>query len=246
MAHSLSKRHKFFIQFMLTNGLVTVDKALKFFSEISPEQNQLIHLKSLIIEINRAIGLQYFKIATSICEVTGENVFIWINTKNDELSKHQLGFSPVELEYFHAIMQEIITSENHQVLYPRCINITSTLVGTLSRESGEKALIKWIKGGYFVKKQQFVYLGARTILEFTTYLRTNTENCTCSLCSELVFVGKNCGSCENTFHAFCIQKYLQNQCRCPSCKADWEEANTNTSMDVDSDEGPSERPGSSS
>ncbi|KYB26512.1 non-structural maintenance of chromosomes element 1 homolog [Tribolium castaneum] len=237
MAHPLSERHRYFIQFMLTNGLVTVDKALKFFGELSPDQNQLVHLKSLIIEINRAINLQYFKIATSVCEVTGDSVFVWLNTKNDELSKQQIGFSPVELEYFHAIMQEIITSDNHELPYPRCINITSTLVGTLTRENGEKALMKWIRGGYFVKVEQFVYLGARTILEFTTYLRTNTENCTCSLCSELVFRGESCQSCFNTFHTFCIQKYLQNQHRCPSCRTDWEGANTNTSMDVDSEEG---------
>lgn len=152
------------------------------------EQHSLVHLKSLIIEINREIGNQSFKIATSVCEVTGENVFVWLNTKNDDLSKQQMGFSPVELEYFHAVMQEIVTSEDHELPYARCINITSSLEGTLTRENGEKALLKWIKGGYFVKKTDTVYLGQRTILEFTSFLRTNTENCVCSLCSELAFV----------------------------------------------------------
>jgi hypothetical protein len=192
---------------MLANGTVTANNALTFFEEISPgnkhnflngfyiveipEQCSSAHLKSLIVEINREICKHSFKIASTTCEITGKKVFVWLNTKNDDLSRLQVGFSAVELEYFHAIMREIISSDEHYVEYPRCINISSTLTGTLSRANGEKVLIKWIKGGYFVKKDGHVCLGARTILEFTTYLRTNTENCSCNLCSELVFVVHN-------------------------------------------------------
>ncbi|KAJ3637346.1 hypothetical protein MTP99_000815 [Tenebrio molitor] len=224
---------------MLANGTVTANNALTFFEEISPEQCSSAHLKSLIVEINREICKHSFKIASTTCEITGKKVFVWLNTKNDDLSRLQVGFSAVELEYFHAIMREIISSDEHYVEYPRCINISSTLTGTLSRANGEKVLIKWIKGGYFVKKDGHVCLGARTILEFTTYLRTNTENCSCNLCSELVFVGESCKSCEKTFHSFCIEKYFQKQQKCPSCKAEWEDSH-DSSMQVDSEAGPSQ------
>ncbi|KAJ3647581.1 hypothetical protein Zmor_019452 [Zophobas morio] len=241
MGTAFNNTHRYFTQFMLSNGIVTLDNAMKFFEEISPERNTLAFLKTLVIEINREICKQSFKIATTICEITGDKVFVWLNTKSDELSRLQVGFSAVELEYFHAILQEIVTSDDHTIQYPRAINIASTLTATLSRDNGEKALIRWIKGGYYVKQDERVFLGPRTILEFTTFLRTNTENCSCDLCSELVFVGETCNSCSKTFHKLCINKYLQNQQSCPSCRNTWGDPNSTMDVDSDADPRPSRR-----
>lgn len=171
---------------MQVSPLITPINLLKF--HLIKGVATITGLNTLIMEINREIKKQCFKISQTICEVTGEDVLVWINTKNDELSKLQSGFPPIECEYFHAVMQEILNSEEHAILYPRCINISSTLTAPLSRENGEKAVLKWVQGGYLVKKEQYVYLGARMILEFTTYLRKNTENCICGLCAELVFI----------------------------------------------------------
>lgn len=190
-------------------------------------------LKTIIIEINRRISDQSFKIITTNCEITGSKLLLWINTRCDEISRRQLGLSDIEKEYFHSLMLEILASIGHRVLYPRAINLTSTLNGTLSRVNGEKAFTKWIRDGYFVRSEQFIYLGARLIQEFTTFLRTNTENCICELCSELVFNGKTCNRCEKPFHVLCIDKYLINQRTCPSCKNQWETNESNGSFDME-------------
>lgn len=122
-----------------------------------------------------------------ICEVSNEEVIVWINTKNDEISTLQVAFSAVELEYFHAILQEILNSDEHRITFIVCLNITSTLTGSLSRSNGQKVLDKWVKVGYYVKKGDFIYLGPRLILEFNVYLKNHCPDSICNLCSELVF-----------------------------------------------------------
>lgn len=187
-------------------------------------------LKLLIITTNREISQQYFKIALGTCEVTNQQLIIWLNTKNDDISKLQITFSAIELEYFHVILQEILNSENNRLTFVVVLNITSTLTASFSRDNGQKALNKWFNGGYFVKKGDFVYLGTRLIMEFTSYLKSHRPDQICKLCSELVFTGRRCGTCDRLLHSYCLEKYLTNLDKCPSCKTQWVEKSTDMTL----------------
>lgn len=144
-------------------------------------------LKHLVVEINREIKKHSFKLVYDICEVTNQEVIVWINTKNDEISTLQLSFSQLELEYFHAILQEILNSDDHRITFIVTLNITSSLTGNLSRSNGQKVLEKWVKVGYFVNKEGYIYFGPKLILEFNAYLKSHCPDSICGLCSELVF-----------------------------------------------------------
>ncbi|KAJ8945987.1 hypothetical protein NQ318_017103 [Aromia moschata] len=98
----------------------------------------LTQFKTLVIELNREISKQYYKISFITCEVTNQNLIVWVNTKNDDISKYQITYSALELEYFHAILQEILSSEEHRITFIVCINITSTLTSNFSRDNGQK------------------------------------------------------------------------------------------------------------
>ncbi|CAG9835057.1 unnamed protein product [Diabrotica balteata] len=218
----LTNNHRYFIQYMLKNGVTTINNAQKYCDYISEgEIESLAQLKTLVIEINREISKQCYKLVFNTCEVTNEPYLIWLNTKNDDISKLQISYSSLELEYFHVILQEILRSEEHRITFIVCLNLTSTLTASYSRENGEQVLRKWIKNGYFINKNPYVYLGPRLILEFTSYLKTHLPDSICNLCSELVFWGKSCESCYKTFHIHCIKKYLENQQNCPCCLTEW-------------------------
>lgn len=207
---------------MLKNGVVTIEDAQKYCDHVSQgEINNMTQLKTLVIEANREISNQYYKIVFNICEVTNKNYLIWLNTKNDDISRLQITFTALELEYFHAIMQEILLSEEHRITFIICINVTSTLTSFLSRENGQKVLNKWINGGYFVNKRDYIYLGQRLILEFTSYLKAHSPDSVCTLCTDLVFWGDVCDSCQKIIHSHCLGKYLKNQNNCPHCSANW-------------------------
>ncbi|CAH0559448.1 unnamed protein product [Brassicogethes aeneus] len=215
--------HRYFLQYMLKNGVCNKVAALKYCKKLDNDNiKDIDDLKSLVIKINREIGKQSLKITYGTCEVTNQEMIVMLNTKNDALAKLQISFTPAHLEYFQAILGEILNSENYRITFIVCLNLTSTLVLSLSRDKGQVVFDKWVKGGYFVKDQNHVYLGLRTIFEFTSYLRSHCPNSLCKLCNELVFIGKSCSKCSMVFHGYCITKYLKNQVSCPSCDLKWE------------------------
>ncbi|XP_018580379.1 non-structural maintenance of chromosomes element 1 homolog [Anoplophora glabripennis] len=224
--------HRYFVQYMLQNGTSTVNNAITYCRHVSQGKvDSMTHLKTLVIEINREISKQFYKIVFFVCEVTNQNVVIWLNTKNDDISKHQISFSTIELEYFDSILKEILNSEEHRITFIVCINITSTLTSQFSRDSGQTVLNKWLKGGYYVKRGDYIHLGPRTILEFTAYLRSNCPDSLCNLCSEIVFTGKKCNECNKLLHSHCLSTYLSNQNVCPCCRNEWTQASEEETQD---------------
>ncbi|KAJ8961963.1 hypothetical protein NQ317_004273 [Molorchus minor] len=201
----MKKFHPYLAQYMLKNGVATTANVLEYCKCISEGQvENMTQLKTLIIELNREISNQFYKVVFSKCEVTNQSIVVWLNTKNDDISKHQISYSALELEYFHAILEEIIG-------------------GIVDK----KVLNKWLKIGYYIKNGDFIYLGPRLILEFTSYLRNRCVDCICNLCSELVFIGQRCSNCNTLLHSYCLSKYLQNQVNCPCCKNVWELSDEN-------------------
>ncbi|CAH1966217.1 unnamed protein product [Acanthoscelides obtectus] len=162
------------------------------------------------------------------CEVTDQNLIIWLNTKNDHITQLQNVFTLAQLEYFHAILMEIINSVEYRITYPECLNITCSLKFPVTRDAGQEVFEEWIKGGYYVKQTNFVYLGPRLIQEFSAYLKTCCPSNVCILCQELVFFGKSCGSCRKMLHSYCLTKYFQTVRQCPGCQSNWIEDNRNT------------------
>ncbi|XP_066257008.1 non-structural maintenance of chromosomes element 1 homolog isoform X2 [Euwallacea similis] len=219
----MEDQHRFFVQYMLKRGTVSEEKALNYCRGLPVPVENEAQLKLLILTINREISQQFFKIVFITCEVTQQRLIVWLNTRNDDISNLQITYSPIELEYFHVILQEILCSDDNKLTSIIVLNITSNLTEEFSRDSGQKILKIWIDGGYFVKKGNFVYLGPRLILEFMSHLKSICPNHICKLCSELVFTGKKCSSCDKLFHACCMHKYLDRQENCPMCKNRWVE-----------------------
>lgn len=106
------------------------------------------------------------------------------------MSKLQGIYTPAELEYFQIMMGEIILSDEKCLPLNVCLNLSTTLqANVLFKTEAQKAINKWVKGGYLVIRNGKVYMGARCIHEFSSYFRRQEDRVTiCSLCSEIVFV----------------------------------------------------------
>lgn len=147
-------------------------------------------LELFLSKINRKITRHSFKIAYVTCEVTGKEFLVWLNTKNDNVSKTQNTFSPAELEYFQIILAEIINSNEKCIPLNICLNLSGTLVANVMFKTHAQTTIKkWVKGGYLVNCNGKIYLGPRCIHEFSSYFRRLEDGINvCGLCSEIVFV----------------------------------------------------------
>ncbi|XP_076258278.1 SMC5-SMC6 complex component Non-SMC element 1 [Rhynchophorus ferrugineus] len=236
-------KHKRLIQYLMEKGGVALEKVLKDFKN---EITTIKELKADINQINNLIKKQYFKIAIANCELTDKEVVCWLNTKSDNIAKHRSTYSALELEYFHVLLQEVISSDDKRLNYSYAINLTSRLTSSISREKAQNILYKWFKIQYFIKKDEFIYAGPRLILEFTSYLKSQLPDHICNLCSELVLRTKMCSNCNEIFHTYCLKKYLAKQHKCPSCMKTWaEETQDITNKQNSSDQMEVETPRSS-
>lgn len=72
-------------------------------------------------------------------------------------------------------------------MYKTALNIASSLTQRFSLSAGEQSLEAFMKGGYFVKSDEKLYLGVRTIVEYRPFLQVHAVKRTCDLCNELAF-----------------------------------------------------------
>ncbi|KAF5278873.1 hypothetical protein FQR65_LT03562 [Abscondita terminalis] len=228
--------HKYFLQFMLKNSYISINKALEFCDKHPIDKvSNLTTLKQFITEINFNIKKQYLKLVILKCEVTSNDFLVLVNSANDDITKLQSVYNVSELDYFQHLLHElVVVSENHRLKKMNCFNMTT--VKGLSKDNIEKLLTKLMDNGYLVEKDSYVYLGARCIVEFAPHFNENCRDyySDCFLCSEMVFVGGICASCDKLMHKNCLDKYLAKKRACPSCKVDWVEldyANTQASND---------------
>lgn len=128
------------------------------------------------------------KIIISICEVTNNKYITLVKTIHDDLIKLHPYYSDIEKQYFQTIFQEILGKQNYEILINECLNLSSTF-HSISIQRAQTLLNKWIMDGYFVKNENRVYFGIRTISEFNELFRNNYADqiSICILCQELIF-----------------------------------------------------------
>lgn len=263
----MSEQSKYLIQHLLRNGSISYNDAddllercagnfeLQFYFNvtcvniifISTEKLQERHrdIKLTINELNQRISLQSFHIDIRTCEISGEKQCVIVNTRVDNISKTATGNTPAEVELFDAIIKAIMTSDAKWISAITCMNLTSKLKNSLSKDAAQECLDKWSQNGYLVKEDGLLYLGARTISEFESYFRKEypIRMTTCKLCTSSVYYvsitcihlmltisfnlyiqGKICANCYEVTHKHCIKVFWKKDKKCPSCKKSWKEA----------------------
>ncbi|KAK5639883.1 hypothetical protein RI129_010694 [Pyrocoelia pectoralis] len=204
--------HRYFLQFMLENSYISIERALEFCNKHSIENaKDRNELKQFITVINDKISKQDLKINFLKCEVTGEDKLALLNTANDDICKLQNIFQPHELEYFQLVLNRLIEAEDHQIKKMECYNLNTT-TKRITVDTIEKLLITWTAQGYLVENGSYLCLGARCVAEFAPYFNVHCKDyySNCFLCSEIQIM-----------HKHCMEKYLNKHERCPSCKRTW-------------------------
>ncbi|KAF5287766.1 hypothetical protein FQA39_LY15702 [Lamprigera yunnana] len=225
--------HKYFLQFMLQNSYVSVRKALEFCNKTAiAEVTNAATLKAFMVEINLEIADQKLNLVVVPCQVTGDYKLILLNTANDYVAKLQDTFTSNDLEYFQNVMHELVISDDHKLNKMSCYHLNVPVRG-LTKDGMDKLLTTWVKGGYLVEKDSYIYFGPRCIMEFAPYFNSECKEyfSNCVLCSETVFVGCVCANCGKVMHRRCLNKYLAKKHKCPDCKMDWNELGS--TMDAD-------------
>ncbi|KAH8393766.1 non-structural maintenance of chromosomes element 1 homolog [Drosophila serrata] len=182
-------------------------------------------IKAFVNEINDSIRDLGQSLVFIKYPLMGKEYLVYAKTDATPDSIANTGLTAEECRYFSKLLDKIATSDDSRIPWNFAYNelLLEGLVKPPKKSRMQQLLQKWSQMGYFLDKDDYIYLGPRSLVELSFYLTSSysehIKNCT--LCKGLVLWDIRCGSCQIQFHRDCIHTYLQKRDICPSCGSLW-------------------------
>ncbi|XP_072950056.1 non-structural maintenance of chromosomes element 1 homolog [Epargyreus clarus] len=218
---SYGDTHRYLLRLIASQSVMSLEQA----KEIAEKKaGHAVDLQVMVQEINNKIKPLLQEIRFVKDEVTTDDLVVFLSIGDDETTKAQNVFSPVELEFFRVLIENIMSIETREIAEMSALNLVNNIkVGTriLSKINAQNILNVWCRMQYLQKEGNNYVLGVRGINEFESYLLTNMPDIMekCSICKIIVYRGYNCPSCTLAIHNRCLDACLQKAQRWPCCKS---------------------------
>ncbi|KAG9318781.1 Nse1 non-SMC component of SMC5-6 complex-domain-containing protein [Chiua virens] len=161
-------------------------------------------------------------------EQTGTEMYAVVNTKDDEVAQMATDYTPLEIAYFKAVVEQIMLAPHnaYSVSSLAALREVTALKSNMTKSQAESVLGSLVAKGWLLKSKRARYfLSTRALLELSTYLKSNyPDECQeCTICMELITRGASCNTpnCPAVIHFHCFRKLRARRAACPTCSADW-------------------------
>ncbi|KIJ68967.1 hypothetical protein HYDPIDRAFT_122903 [Hydnomerulius pinastri MD-312] len=181
-----------------------------------------------VVKINDALNPLDLEFRHLTDEHTGLEMYAVVNTKDDEIAQMATDYTPAEIAYFKAVVEQIMLAphESYSVSSLAALREVNSLKTNMTKTQAEVVLGSFVAKGWLLKSKRGRYsLSTRTLLELLPYLKSNyPEECLeCTICMEIVTRGIACNTpnCKTRTHLLCFTKYRARRANCPTCNKDW-------------------------
>ncbi|KAG8217812.1 Nse1 non-SMC component of SMC5-6 complex-domain-containing protein [Butyriboletus roseoflavus] len=161
-------------------------------------------------------------------EQTGKEMYAVVNTKDDEIAQMATDYTPLEIAYFKAVVEQIMLAshEAYSVSSLAALREVCSLKSNMTKSQAEAVLGSLVAKGWLQRSKRARYsLSTRALLELLPYLKSNyPEECLeCTICMEIVTRGAGCNTanCKTRIHYHCFKKLRARRAQCPTCGMDW-------------------------
>jgi len=161
-------------------------------------------------------------------ELTGREMYALVNRKGDEVAQFATDYTPAEIAYFKAIVEQIMLAphESFSVSSLAALREVNFLKTNMSKTQAEVVLGSFVANGWLLKSQRGRYsLSTRSLLELLPYLKSTypDEVIECTICLEILTRGVSCHTrnCKVRLHEHCFNNYKRIHSTCPSCNESW-------------------------
>ncbi|KAI9065164.1 hypothetical protein FKP32DRAFT_1665603 [Trametes sanguinea] len=243
---SSSDVQRLFLQAILTRRILSQKLAAKIWEkciDAVKEVNETLQIEyradraswdAFVASVNDALNPLDLEFAHLHDEVSGKEMYAVVNRKGDEIAQMATEYSPLEIMYFKAVLEQIMLAPNESycVSSLAALREVNSLKSNMTKSQAEATLNSFVAKGWLLKSRKGRYsLSTRTILELQAYLRTTYEHeiVECTICFELVTRGIACYTpqCKARMHTHCFNNYKRRNRQCPSCKESWADADLN-------------------
>ncbi|KAI9632787.1 uncharacterized protein MKK02DRAFT_41099 [Dioszegia hungarica] len=188
--------------------------------------------RSFALEINRILEQSGMQMEMKSIRDEGSvprDMWAMINTDPTDEAANMTDLEPLQLSFFKAIANNIITSyPANSINHFQALSLTSGLPGQLTKSAGDTLLSTFVARGWLAKsvKRGRYSLAPRAIMELDNWLLAEHEEYIqkCGRCSKTVLSGVICANseCESHIHKTCYTLLMTGRTpACPVCKKDF-------------------------
>ncbi|XP_055689622.1 non-structural maintenance of chromosomes element 1 homolog [Lutzomyia longipalpis] len=223
--------HKAIVMVMMGRGIMEKDDFIDNFDELKDhyiEHPAVVdaEVEPTLEKINEKLANYDFAISLTKYEYSGEEFYVFVSTTQSPENRFQNVYTHEEIQFFPALIKEIITTEEANISPIDVLNLSSKLETPITKGRAEELLEEWTDVGYFHRIDDMIFLGPRMLVEFNGYLAVHFADYIqmCFICKNTVYKALSCSasSCSVVTHSSCINRYHENfPNMCPSCKGKW-------------------------
>ncbi|KAK7466996.1 hypothetical protein VKT23_004059 [Stygiomarasmius scandens] len=184
----------------------------------------------VIKQLNVSLNDLDLEIKSTQDELNGKRSFALVNTKDDELAQMATDYTPAEIVFFKAIVDQIMLARNEafSLSSMAALREVSNIKpkSNMTKTQAETVLASFVAKGWLLRSKRGRYsLSTRTLLELYPYLKSTygDELLYCTICHEVVTKGMGCHrpNCQVRLHFHCFNLYRRRNSACPTCKIEW-------------------------
>lgn len=128
----------------------------------------------MIAAINQKISTFDQKISKLNFGLTDDDYYVFHSTSETSMSSVQNSYNEADLEFFKAMFHTVVSDQNARIPPREALNLSSGIVGKITKVRAQKLLDKWISCAYFYLNQQdnHIYIGPKLIIEYQELLQS--------------------------------------------------------------------------
>nr|XP_053647817.1 non-structural maintenance of chromosomes element 1 homolog [Cherax quadricarinatus] len=192
------------------------------------------NLQEFVMEINKHLEVMHLAIQKSVQEDSANDIhcFVLVNSLNSDATRMFSTFTLQELALFRSIIEEVVNSDDGEILETDAINLATTLEPRMKIADSEEAIEHLVLDKWLLRHsmdEHTISLSALTTSELQPYLQDLYPELAqkCFFCKILTFKGYRCTKCTTRVHRKCGKNFWAHKgaqsvlCPDPLCKEQW-------------------------
>ncbi|EEQ37686.1 putative non-structural maintenance of chromosomes element [Clavispora lusitaniae] len=232
-----TEAHRALLTYIRAVKVVSADRLTAQFSLVAEQYSLQESLRDFLATINVRLERYGFKIDSTWDQDSGAALYVFVNTRLDDVIQSCTPYSPPELDAIKELIDTIVSAPGYIYACPM-VNARQQIASTLKRPASDATyLLKQLVDDGWVSftSHNRVVLAPAALAELRAYLEDRFgifstadpqgKLLVCNVCRGLVTLGQKCitGDCPTSFHDRCMASYQRGGHGCPACGKSLEE-----------------------
>jgi hypothetical protein len=198
--------------------------------QINANTNSADGWSDFLATVNKSLDPLDLELSRMRNEITGKEMYALVNRKDDEVARIASDYSPLEISYFRALVEQIMLAPNssYSISSLAALREVNALTSPMTKTQAESVLASFVAKGWLLKSKKGRFsLSPRSLLELQPYLKSTypEEVLDCVICLEILTRGYACprADCKVRMHNACYDAYRRSNSKChlTTCGEDW-------------------------